>query len=133
MTEATVRSRSTESAPARSTLGIVLVRSRMVDGMLSTHGPPSRYTDTASPSCSWASSALTAAGWPWRLALDTAHGPRPGPELVDQVLPERPEVLDQGRGGPRGADQHGRRHVPAAALGRQHGRDRGRDEGVRPD
>ena len=41
------------------------------------------------------------------------------PELVDELLPVRPEVLDQGRRGPDDADQDRRRHVPAAALGRQ--------------
>src|SRR5690242_2908388 len=55
------------------------------------------------------------------------------PELVDQVLPERAEVIHQRGRGSRGADQHRRRHVTAAALGRQHGGDRGRDEGVRAD
>src|SRR6266568_2195247 len=75
MTEATVRSRSTEIAPDRSTFGMTPVRSRMVDGMLSVHGPPSRYTETASPSCFSASSALVAGDWPCRLALDTASGP----------------------------------------------------------
>ena len=34
--------RSTEIAPARSTFGMVPVRSRMVDGTLSVHGPASR-------------------------------------------------------------------------------------------
>src|SRR5215470_12848295 len=61
------------------------------------------------------------------------QGERARPELVDQVLPERAEVVDQRRGRPRGADQHRRRHVPAPALGRQHGGDRGRDERVRAD
>ena len=40
-----------------------------------TVGPPSRYTDTASPSAATACSRVVAAGWPVRLADDTASGP----------------------------------------------------------
>ena len=44
----------------------------MVDGTASPDGPPSRYTDTDSPSCSRACSTVVAGGWPLRFALDWA-------------------------------------------------------------
>src|SRR5262245_53507681 len=61
------------------------------------------------------------------------QGERARPELVDQVLPERAKVVHERRRGPRGPDEHRRRHVPAPALGRQHGGDRRRDERVGSD
>ena len=55
------------------------------------------------------------------------------PELVDQVLTERPHVLDQRGRGADGTDEHRGRHVPAAPLGRQEPADRPRRERVRAD
>ena len=47
----------------------------MVEATPVADGPPSRYTETLSPSMSWASEAVIAAVMPVRLALDTASGP----------------------------------------------------------
>ena len=63
------------TGPSRSTRGVAPVRSTMVDAAPCADGPPSRYTPTRSPSCSRASAAVTAAGLPDMLALDTAIGP----------------------------------------------------------
>ena len=41
--------------PVRRMRGVLLVASRIVDGVPELPGPPSRYTATESPSMSWAS------------------------------------------------------------------------------
>ena len=61
-TAATSRSCPSDTAPARSSRGMFPVRSTIVDGTSLRHGPPSRYTETVSPSCSSAAAAVVAAG-----------------------------------------------------------------------
>ena len=47
----------------------------MVEGLPIGVSPPSRYTDTALPSCCLAAMAVVGGSWPEMLAEDTAMGP----------------------------------------------------------